>query len=90
MPNRKRLLARAPDSDKTEAGVKALVSVFFLFPSPLPDFVGGALAPKPVLPHCSTWLGDSEAVTTGQSFARSQKFLLLNWYRKSTVFRQAV
>lgn len=45
----RRLLARAPKSDKTEAGVKALVSVFFLLPSPLPIFVGNTLAPEPVL-----------------------------------------
>jgi hypothetical protein len=35
--------------------VKALVSVFFLFSSPLPDFVGGTLAPKPLLPRRFTY-----------------------------------
>jgi len=49
----RRLLARAPDSDKTEAGVKALVSVFFHILSPLPAFVGGTLAPEPFLPRCT-------------------------------------
>ncbi len=33
--------------------MKALVSVFFLFSSPLPVFVGGTLAPEPLLPRCS-------------------------------------
>jgi len=50
----RRLLARAPNFNKTEAGVKALVSVFFLFSSSLPNFVGGALAPKPLLRRGST------------------------------------
>lgn len=52
--NRKRLLARAPNLDKTEAGVKALVSVFFLFLPPLPAFAQGELAPEPLLPCRST------------------------------------
>lgn len=45
MPNQRRLLARAPNSDKTEAGVKALVSVFFLFLPPLTAFAEAELAP---------------------------------------------
>lgn len=44
--NQKRLLARAPKSAKTEAGVKALVSVFFSFLSPLPAFAKDELAPE--------------------------------------------
>ena len=32
--------------------MKALVSVFFFLPSSLPVFVGGTLAPKPLLLHC--------------------------------------
>ena len=51
--NRKELLARAPKSIKTEAGVKALVSVFFLFLSSLNALAQGQLAPKPVLLRCT-------------------------------------
>ena len=51
----RRLLARAPNFSKTEAGVKALVSVFLLFSSSLSVFVGDTLAPKPHLLRGSTY-----------------------------------
>ena len=53
--NQRRLLARAPNFSKTEAGVKALVSVFLLFSSSLSVFVGDTLAPKPHLLRGSTY-----------------------------------
>lgn len=56
-PKQRRLLERAPNFSKTEAGVKALVSVFslFLFSSSLPVFALGALAPMLILPRYGTF-----------------------------------
>ena len=57
-PKQRRLLERAPNFSKAEAGVKALVSVFslFLFSSSLPVFALGALAPMLILPRYGTVL----------------------------------
>src|SRR5579885_524297 len=56
--NQRRLLARAPNFNKTEAGVKALVSVLFLFSSPLPTIATSRACPEGFLGSAAPLLSD--------------------------------